>query len=389
MIDYRIIPTEEAVKLAHVFYKSYVPEQSEEAVRKWFDRPPDDRTIFAAMDGDILAASLMVVTGYDNRIRGSRLRFGGVAGVATLPEYRRERLVRGLFKQAFAMMNEKDVVFSALAPFSFQFYEKFGYAHAAQMNVYEFPPELLRRMKVPADVKIREAQEADREAMMNVQRSMARFGSRVFLPPEDLLDNGAHEYCLTRAGQVAGVLRLHFSSGGEEHSTMRVNHAWFASDDILPAIVDMVHRYGSQCEKIVWSIDPEVPLEYYLTEMGRAKRSRSGYMMTRVVKFAEFCRQIKVPLFAAEPVVVSIEDDHCPWNNGVFQLTPVSGRLEIAPTDKEPELHLDPLHLTHAVSGLLTANRLHRLGGLPCAAAAAERFTRIFPPESYVTYVDF
>ena len=111
--------------------------------------------------------------------------------------------------------------------------------------------------------------------------------------------------------------------------------------------------------------------------------------MIRVIKFREFCQQIKVPLYASEPVVIKLIDDHCPWNAGVWKLTPVTGRLEIQPSDETPEITFTPVQLSHALSGLMTASLLNRMGGLNGDQDAAERFTRIFPPDTYFSYVSF
>ena len=164
---------------------------------------------------------------------------------------------------------------------------------------------------------------------------------------------------------------------------------WFSSDDVLPAMADLIYRYGSQTKEIHWSIDPEIPLEYYIKNPGHIERKRHGHMMIRVIQFKEFCQQIKVPLYASEPVVVKLIDEHCPWNAGVWKLTPVSGRLEIQACAEKPEIMFEPVQLSYALSGLLTANRLRRVGGLDCSADAAERFSRIFPPDSYVSYIGF
>jgi predicted acetyltransferase len=232
--------------------------------------------------------------------------------------------------------------------------------------------------------------EADLEAVMNVQHSMARFGSRVFHTRRYLGEaEKKHRYVFERGEDVIGFIEYQFGKGEDGKSQISVNNAWFSCDECLPALVDLTYRFASQCEMIAWEIDPEIPLEYYILEPGQVERTKNGYMMVRVVKFKEFCQRIKVPLFASEPVIVQVRDADCPWNDGVFKLTPVSGRLEIETSDRAPEICFDALHLSHAIGGQLTANRLHRMGGLQCSVDAAERFTRIFPPDSYVTYTGF
>jgi predicted acetyltransferase len=262
------------------------------------------------------------------------------------------------------------------------------------MHEYNFPVADMKRITGPEDITFREyVPEKDAEGVMNVQRSMARFGSRVFEPLCQLQSKREkeHAYVFERSSEIVGYLEIQFKEikPDEWDKRVEVYYTWFSEDDVLPAMVDLVYRFGSQAKEIRWSIDPEVPLEYFIKNPGHHERKRQGYMMIRVIQFKEFCQQVKVPLYASEPVIVELVDEHCPWNAGVWKLIPVSGRLEIQPCNEKPEIVFEPVQLSYALSGLLTANRLYRLGGLDCDPDAAERFSRIFPPDSYVSYVEF
>lgn len=394
----QIDPKTNAEQVCHLWWKAFGPEKKEEEVKDWF-KPEDPHrlgleTIFGAKVDDQMVAMVGITNNIENRIRGANLRFGGVAGVATLPEFRRDRFVRKSFEEFFRWANENGVVFSALGPFSYPFYEKFGYAMAGQMHYYKFPSADLKQISGPEDITYREYDpEKDAEGVMDAQRSMARFGSRVFEPLCQLQAKREkeHGYVFERGGVIVGYLEMQFKEikAGEWDKRVEVYYTWFSADDVLPAMVDLVYRYASQAKEIGWAIDPEVPLEYFIKNPGHHERQRHGFMMIRVVQFKEFCQQVKVPLYASEPVVVKLVDEHCPWNAGVWKLTPVSGRLEIEPCDAQPEITFKPVQLSYALSGLLTANRLHRVGGLVCSADAAERFSRIFPPDSYVSYAEF
>ena len=391
MITYKILDGETTKQdRAELFWRCFGPDKKKEDVAKWVEGESKDQALIFAADGDTMAAHMAIVEPLENRIRGANLSFGGIGGVTTLPQYRRQGLIRGLFRTAFDFMHEGNIVFSALAPFSFQFYEKFGYAHAAQLHKYSFPVSLLKPLRGPESVIFREYQESDAAGVMQVQQSMARFGSRVFIPQGKFINKEkGHPYVFEREGRLVGFVQFVFTEIAEWQKDMKVMHTWYSEEDVLLAIADLAYRFGSQAKNINWYVDPEIPLEYFLTEPGQARRTKEGYMMVRVIKFREFCQQIRVPLFASEPVIISIEDEQCPWNTGIFKLTPVSGRLEVRDSDKTPEIHFDAVQLSHAIGGLLTANRLRRMGGLECSLEAAERFTRIFPPDSYVTYAEF
>jgi len=364
--------------------KSFAPNMTKEAALEWSKKVMmKNHAIFGVWSKETLAAMICIKHPIENHIRGANLSFGGIGDVSTLPEHRRERLIRKIFGQVFTYMNENDIVYSALGPFSFPFYEKFGYALAEQILTYEFPGQYLKAMRGDPSIVMRAYQPADAENVLLVQRSMGRFGSRLFLPKEKLTSD--HAYVLEQNNAIVGFVRFSFKN--ENH--MQVEPVFFTRDDVFPTVVDLVYRYGSQVKTISWKADPEIYLEAALKQPGMVKRRQDGHMMIRVVKFREFCQQIKVPLVAAESVIVHLEDHDCPWNNGTFKLTPVSGRLEIQETDKDPEINLNALQLSHVVGGLMTANDLRRMGGLECPASAAERLSRIFPLESFLTYTGF
>jgi predicted acetyltransferase len=387
----QIDPASHIDEIIHVWWKAYEPHKPKDDLRKWLEEPQPVKTFFGAKTGGRLVATVGLTKQMDNAIRGANLTFGGISGVATLPEHRRRRLVRGAFEQLFEYANQENIIYSALGPFDYPFYEKFGYAHAELRHRYTFHRREFRPVKSPAGISLREYDPAqDAAAVMEVQKSMARFGSRVFLPMWILQkENDPHRYVLEQAGEVVGFAQFEFSEPAQWQLNLKVYHTWFKYDHVLPALVDLVARTAEQAEEVEWTIDPEVPLEYYIKNPGHEKRTREGEMMVRVIKWREFCQQIRVPLFASEPVVIGLQDDNCPWNNGVYQLTPVSGRLEIETTDKPVEIPFNAVQLSHAVGGLLTANRLLRLGALQASPDAAERFTRIFPPDSYISYVGF
>ena len=379
-------------QITRLWWKCFNPEKSIEDVAKWAHVDLDGMEMgFGAIKNDQLIVFIGVTKHMENRIRGADIRFGGIGGVATLPEYRRDRLVRKAFDAFFQYANEHNIVFSALAPFSFPFYEKFGYALAGQEHLYKFPFTDMKKVTGPTDITFREYEpEKDAAAVMDVQRSMARFGSRLFVPQSRLENKDIkHGYVFERGDEIVGSIRLSFKELGDWKSRMTVRYTWFTTDDVLPAIADFVYRYASQTDEVHWAIEPELPLEYFLKNPGHRQRQREGHMMIRVVKFREFCQQVKVPLYASEPVVIKLIDKHCPWNQGTWKLTPVSGRLEIQSSDQEPEITFESVELSHALGGLMTASLLNRMGGLACSPDAAERFTRIFPPNSYFSYAGF
>lgn len=380
-------------EVTHLWWKCFNPDKTVEDVAQWAHRDLGEmEVLFGVRDQGQLVAVTGATRHIENSFRGADLRFSGIGGVATLPEYRRDRLVRRMFEAFFQYAQAHGIIVSALAPFSYPFYEKFGYVLSEKRHDYEFPSTELKPINGPADITVREYNPStDAEGVMSVQRSMARFGSRLFIPLRRLQTFPIpHAYVFERKGEIVGCIVLGFKEAqGTWKLRLSVNHTWFSDEAALPAIAEFVYRYGSQAKEIYWRIDPEIPLEYFLKNPGHQERIRQGGMMFRVVLFKEFCQQVHVPLHAVQPVTIKLVDPHCPWNEGVWKLTPAAGRLQIHPCEEQPEITMNAVQLSHTLAGMMTAAELRAMGGLDCSADAAARFSQIFPAESHLYYARF
>lgn len=85
---------------------------------------PEDTLI--AQVGDTPASNLQLMP-HRIRLRGFDYDINYVSGVATLPQYRKQGLVRELFSFALPEMIRRGHPISLLVPFHYPFYEKFGY----------------------------------------------------------------------------------------------------------------------------------------------------------------------------------------------------------------------------------------------------------------------
>ncbi len=75
-----------------------------------------------------------------------------VAGVNTRPEYRRHGYVRLIMNHLFDMAPEKGWEMSILHPFSFSYYNKFGYERISDHKITEFPTAMLNTFERRTDL---------------------------------------------------------------------------------------------------------------------------------------------------------------------------------------------------------------------------------------------
>jgi predicted acetyltransferase len=71
-------------------------------------------------------ASKLTIHPMEIWLAGKIMPMGGIAGVASWPEYRRKGHIKALMKQSLEVMREQGQYVSMLHPFSFSFYRKYG-----------------------------------------------------------------------------------------------------------------------------------------------------------------------------------------------------------------------------------------------------------------------
>ena len=88
-----------------------------------------------AFDGTKLVASYATIP-FTMRANGNAMALGGVTTVGTLPEYRRQGLLRGMTERAFAQQLKAGQSVSALWASQAAIYQRYGYAAGSVMGNY-------------------------------------------------------------------------------------------------------------------------------------------------------------------------------------------------------------------------------------------------------------
>lgn len=385
-----IIPTEEDRKSAnHLMWAAlYVTEPIEDI--PYYNRPPENWAL-TIKDGDQVVSTMSFATTFSNLIRGVELPFAGVWGVATAPTHRGRGMVRALFTEAHKKMKEEGLVLSILDPRSVQLYEKLGYANAEQRVLNTFSPKLFRPIQSTDDLTVRRLTEPEEyNKVIQVQKSMARFGSRICLV-ENVI-GGEHLYLFERDSEPIGTVNFYVEKE-EKDEILIVRSVAYTSDDVLPAIVQLIASFGIQCREIRWYGDLQTPVHHFLTERKEMQTVYKGSMMMRVIDFVGFCEKIRVPDEAIETIVVQIHDQDCAWNNGIYYLHPSEGRLVVERVEATetitPEVVLSEYQLSQVIGGLTPATMLQQFGQLACSIDVARRLEAIFPRDNFMSYMRF
>ena len=360
-----------------------------EDVSKWGWNERPGVWSYVVRDGETVAATFCFETRFDNRMRGVRLPLAGVWGVATAVTHRRRGLLRKLFAHGFQQMKAQGAALSVLNPAAVALYEKFGYADAEQYAIHTFDPRRLRPRQMPEGISAREIiNPQERTKAMAVQKTMARFGSRLF-ETERHFEKG-FLYLFERRGEPVGMLHLLMDGpAGDYH--LEVRRCAYVSDDVLPALPALVSRFAEQTAEVKWICDTHIPVQKFMVDRWHLNTRLTGTMMVRVIDFAAYCSQVGAAPDAAGTLVIALQDAHCPWNTGTYRLTARDGKLLVnrLEDDTPPDVVLTAIQLSHLAGGLTPVSQLRALGTLNCSEAAVETLAAIFAPDNFFSYARF
>ncbi|MGN1368009.1 MAG: enhanced intracellular survival protein Eis [Aristaeellaceae bacterium] len=122
-------------------------------------------------DGHLLSAMMQIP--YQVRFCGHTVKMVGIGGVVTDPTARARGAIRAIFETDLPTLYREGAVLSALYPFSYRFYGKFGYVWAKFGRNMEIPREALRGDLRRADEIIRVLPEEDDRGMAEIYAQYA------------------------------------------------------------------------------------------------------------------------------------------------------------------------------------------------------------------------
>jgi predicted acetyltransferase len=340
-------------------------------------------------DGRLLSA--LTLLPLEIWLGGRKFAMGGIAGVATWPEARRKGCVAGLLRHSLEIMRRAGQTVSMLHPFSFPFYRKYGWEMTIERKTYtvetrQFPPSV----RVPGKVT-----RVPKDAGL-LDGVYAAFASRY----DGMLVRTAEwweESVFSKPGQAAA----YFNERGEPEGyllyevkdrTLTV-HEWVnATEEARHGLWQFVANHDSMVERLTMIVPTDDPLPFLLPDP-RIKQEIVPYFMSRIVDVEAFLAAYPFASADGEDIVtLAVEDEHAPWNSGVFRLriggdgqartervAEKPGAVDGPAAESEPVVACDIQTLTALFLGNRAATFLRDIGRLRGAREAAERLERRIP----------
>lgn len=327
-------------------------------------------------------------------IHGKIFSMGGIAGVATWPEYRRQGMVGQLIRHGLQVMKTKGQSVSLLAPFSYGFYRKYGWEMLTELKKYEI--DIAKLPRYPAgDGSIRRVGH-DFALLNSIYERFAANYNGMLTRPEQWWRN--HVFARKKKQATAAV---YYTPDGEaagyilyDVKERQCTIYEFVSLDpqASRAIWKFVADHDSMIDKVVVSMPMDDQLPYLLLDP-RIKHENEPCFMARIVDAESFLSEYPWACdHSHDRLRLAIRDDHAEWNQGVFEVRRENNRVQCIRIDNEAvdgtEIQCDIQSLSVMLFGYKRPQFLHaveRIEGNASAIAALEQWI----PNRATCFYDF
>lgn len=343
-------------------------------------------------------AAKMTIFPMHTCIQGEVFAMGGVASVATWPEYRRKGMVGKLLEHSLKVMKEDGQTISFLHPFSFSFYREYGWETYAEYKAYTLQPSQFPKVKQMAGKVIRADQ--DWRLLNRIYETYARSYNGMLLRDEDWWRKTVF---LKKADQTA----VYYNESGEprgyilykvENKGMNIHEFIFLNEDARQGLWKFISNHDSMIENVSLSAPVHDQLAFLLPNP-KFKQEIIPYSMARIVDVAAFLEKYRFNESSKRQTLqIAVQDRQAPWNHGTFDIQvneAGEAKVNVLSNEKDarsggheilPPLSCDIQTFTAMLMGYQRPKFLHDTGRLQGNAADVRRWEALIPHRStYLT----
>ncbi|PFJ04708.1 GNAT family N-acetyltransferase [Bacillus cereus] len=306
----------EALRLSEYAFQYKVDE---ERVRHQMTQMKESHEIYGIMEGEDLAAKLHLIP-FHIYMGKEKFKMGGVAGVATYPEYRRSGYVKELLQHSLQTMRKDGYTVSMLHPFAVSFYRKFGWELCANRLVCHMTKsDLVMKKQVNGTVKRFNKENHPDEVEKIYETFAERFSGMLVREEKWWLQSVYHDLTLAiyydENKNAAGYILYKI-----ENYKMTVEEFVPLHNEARNGLWNFICQHDSMIKELEMTLSEKELLLYTLQEP-RVKAEMKPYFMGRIVDVQQFLNQYEFNWNdAQQEVILHITDAFALWNNVTVRL---------------------------------------------------------------------
>ncbi|MBY0011390.1 GNAT family N-acetyltransferase [Paenibacillus typhae] len=308
---------------------------------------------------------------------------GGIAGVATWPENRRQGYVATLLKHILQVMNENGQPLSMLHPFLIPFYRRFGWEVYCEYKKYSIPVG-----KFPVKTEIEGSVRRDAADLETLDRLYSRFAARyngtlkrsMDWWKQSVLDQDVHHgLFVSDEGEPEGYVLYKL-----ENRELVIDEFVYLNEKARRALWTFLANHDSMVTGALLKLVPSDDMLPFLLPDPRISQENYPYFMARIVNAQTFIESF---VFHKQQEVrkytVYIKDEHAPWNDGSWALTVntdgTASLVRSEGAEGQTDLSCSIGTLTVLLMGYKRPQELARYGGLTGDPEALKWLEEIIP----------
>lgn len=380
---------EQSIKLSeYAFQYTMTPEAKQKAKERF--KP---ERVWGAFDDEGHLNAKLVLIPLAVYIQGKSFLMGGIGGVSTWPEKRRQGSVTRLLTHTLEKMNEAGHVLSVLHPFSYSFYRKYGWEMFSDYKKYVIPTEKLPKKQDTEGSVRRDV--TDIATLNDIYNCFARDYNGLLVREESWWRNSV----LDEHGHTA----VYYSASGdaEGYVIYKIENNEFLIDEFICltetaklALWTYISNHDSMVKQVVLSfIPPDDMLPYRLADP-RINQEIIPYGMARIVNVKSLVEEYPFQgTGSEEQLTIQVTDPYAPWNEGGWTWTfSKEGKAAVLRADfseaSESVLICDIQSLTAMLTGYMRPSELLNMGritGNPHTVSKLE----VLIPNQRTLFLDF
>lgn len=310
-----------------------------------------ERFMLGVFEGDRLMAGAGGIPMTQN-VRGAIYPLGGIAPVISRPEARRKGYARDAVRAILKEMYERGHVFTGLHPFRESFYERMGFVTFPQIRIAQFDTSTLApllKWEIPGTVTLRHMREGyDTYRAFLLEKQKTTHGMSYFPPlmSERIRDKEEKWVAIAEHdGQVVGVM-LYTITGFTE--TFKADRFYYTTSQGRYLLLQWIARHVDQTTKVEIDLPAYDNAETWLSDMAIKFRTTDWVTAMGRVLNVEKLGGMEV---GDGQFIAKIQDDMCPWNNGIYSFSARDGKLLVREMRSLPDCTLTIQGLSALIFG--------------------------------------
>ena len=260
--------------------------------------------------------------------------------VATPMKHRRKGYVRELFDVSFKWGIENGAIISVLHPFSFSYYEKFGYGKVSDHRIVRLPIRLLDTVPRCSDLERLNYSSDDLEEIYALHNEFCKGRQLMMLYSDPNYFAGKDLWAFRENGKITGYVTVTSSKRLEinhyEDGLLTVHNIVYKTPTALRSLLGFIRMFEGELDDVEFanlSVCPEV--ETYLRHDTHTKYRLLPDLMVRVLDTEKLLKSFKYP--KEEGSFILRVEDNLPTVGGVFSVKYGSYSCEIQRLDESRE----------------------------------------------------